>query len=95
LSINLQDLIEDLMDKQSNTSDNSFEELELHLRQEQYLEQTDKTEDNNKEYILRVDLNNYNLDMKFVGNVSDNFKNEYLEGIIYLSIENNNYHIFV
>jgi hypothetical protein len=55
--------------------------------------EVDKKEIEEKEYILRVDLNNYILDMKIVDNISDNFKNEYLEGMIYVSIENDNYHI--
>jgi hypothetical protein len=140
LSIDLQDLIEELIEKKSNISDNSFEELdtiivkseqekesEQESEQEKESEQeqeqksdksetteekeasasaletetkdvsneVDKKEIEEKEYILRVDLNNYILDMKIVDNISDNFKNEYLEGIIYVSIENDNYHIWV
>ena len=120
LSIDLQELIEELIEKKSNISDNSFEDLETDtIKQESSLEleltldneessesnnikiketlfnsNNELTEEKNKEYILRVYLNNYIQDIKIVDNISDNFKNEYLEGIIYVSVENDNYHIF-
>jgi hypothetical protein len=127
LSIDLQDLVEDLIEKNSNISENSFEELDtntvkpdsnsnegteinlenINVYTEQEQEQDNDKEpietkdtssncdnETNKEYIIKVDLNNSSLDMKIVDSVSDNFKNEYLEGIIYISIENDNYHIF-
>jgi hypothetical protein len=127
LSIDLQDLVEDLIEKNSNISENSFEELdtntekldsnsnegtEINLENTNVYTEQEQEQDNdkepietketssncdnetNKECIIKVDLNNSSIDMKIVDSVSDNFKNEYLEGIIYISIENDNYHIF-
>jgi hypothetical protein len=118
-SINLQDLIYDLIEAKSNCSDCSFEELVVNdntvdsnkdvNKDEDEDEDKDEDdddddgsdvsifsnseeEDDNIEYILKVDIDNH--DIKLVNKVSDTFKNEYIDGIIYISIKNKDYHIF-
>lgn len=54
---------------------------------------TDTFKDN-KEYILKVDLNNDVPDIKIVDKLSDNFDIEYLDGIIYVNISNNNFYVY-
>ena len=78
------DTISDLID---NNSENSFEELDNSI----------SNDDDDKEYILRVDLNNDTPIMKLVKNISNNFREEYLEGIIYINIidiDNNQFFIY-
>ena len=79
------DIVSDLID---NNSENSFEELDNSISND---------DDNDKEYILRVDLNNETPTMKLVKNISNNFREEYLEGIIYINIidiDNNQFFIY-
>ncbi len=49
---------------------------------------------NNKEYILRVDLNNDAPDIKIVESLSENFRHEYLDGVIYINIANNDFYVY-
>jgi hypothetical protein len=46
------------------------------------------------EYILRVDLNNEEPIMKIVKQKSDNYHHEYLDGILYVNICNNEFYIY-
>ncbi len=47
-----------------------------------------------KEYILRVDLNNDTPDINIVEKLSENFRYEYLDGIIYVNISNNDFYVY-
>jgi hypothetical protein len=114
-SIDLEDLIQDLIDNNSEISDNSFEELDTYQEKSEESEESEESEkseneenkdksdeikieseesDDDKEYILRVDLNK-SINMKIVEKMSDNLENEYLEGIIYVNIKNNEYYIHI
>jgi tRNA(Ile)-lysidine synthase TilS/MesJ len=78
------DTVSDLID---NNSENSFEELDNSI----------SNDDDDKEYILRVNLNNETPAIKLVKDISDNFREEYLDGIIYINIidiDNNQFYIY-
>jgi hypothetical protein len=78
------DIVSDLID---NNSENSFEELDNSI----------SNDDDDKEYIFRVDLNNETPSIKLVKNISNNFREEYLDGIIYINIidiDNNQFLIY-
>ena len=113
-SINLQDLIDDLIEAKSNCSDCSFEELEINNDNTNNADSDDSDnsddsadsvdsdnnsvfsnsdrENNDIEYILKVDIDNH--DIKLIDKISDTLEYDYINGIIYISIKNNDYHIF-
>jgi hypothetical protein len=79
------DIVSDLID---NNSENSFEELDNST--------TNNNDDDDKEYIIRVDLNNETPTIKLVKDISNNFREEYLNGIIYINIfDTDNNHFFI
>jgi hypothetical protein len=72
-----------------NNSENEFSELDINDEL--------SSSDDEKEYILRVDLNNDIPTMKLVHKISDKFREEYLDGIIYINIidiNNNQFFIY-
>lgn len=67
--------------KDDSSSENSFEELEL--------------SEENEEHIFRVDLNNDEPEFKLVSNISNNFREEYLDGYLYINVNTNDNEFFI
>jgi tRNA(Ile)-lysidine synthase TilS/MesJ len=85
-----------ISDMIENNSDNSFSELEIDTNSNSSSSELE-IDNKEKEYIFRVDLNNDTPKMKLVDELSDKFREEYLDGIIYINIidiTNNTFFIY-